>query len=125
MKKLLVLIVLAALAWQLYLKPPASPLLTNINRDGSIMSQPVIEPPSNWLDTLLSLLPGRVSEATTGIEQALEQSFSSKVFRCDGRTDCSQMTSCAEATYFLRSCPGAKMDADNNGVACAKQWCSR
>jgi len=44
-------------------------------------------------------------------------------FRCDGRTHCSQMTSCAEATYFLKNCPGAKMDGNNDGVPCEQQWC--
>jgi hypothetical protein len=125
MKKLLVLIVLAALAWQFYLKPPASPVITNIASDGSLMSQPVIEAPSSWLDKLLALLPSSVSATTASIDQSVEQSLSSKVFRCDGRTYCSQMNSCAEATYFLRNCPGVKMDGDNNGVPCEKQWCSR
>jgi transposase len=32
-------------------------------------------------------------------------------FRCDGRTHCSHMTSCAEATFFLKNCHGVKMDA--------------
>lgn len=45
-------------------------------------------------------------------------------FRCDGRTYCSQMTSCAEATYFLRNCPGVKMDGDHDGVPCEEQWCT-
>ena len=44
-------------------------------------------------------------------------------FRCDGRTRCSQMRSCAEATYFLRNCPGVKMDGDGDGVPCERQWC--
>jgi len=44
-------------------------------------------------------------------------------YKCDGRTYCSQMTSCAEATYFLRNCPGVKMDGNNDGVPCEKQWC--
>jgi hypothetical protein len=44
-------------------------------------------------------------------------------FRCDGRTYCSQMTSCAEATFFLRNCPGVKMDGNYDGVPCEKQWC--
>lgn len=46
-------------------------------------------------------------------------------FRCDGRVHCSQMTSCAEAKYFLRNCPGTKMDGDRNGIPCEQQWCSR
>jgi Excalibur calcium-binding domain len=44
-------------------------------------------------------------------------------FKCDGRTYCSQMTSCAEATYFLQNCPGTKMDGNNDGIPCEKQWC--
>ena len=44
-------------------------------------------------------------------------------FKCDGRIYCSQMASCAEATYFLRNCPGTKMDGDNDGVPCETQWC--
>jgi hypothetical protein len=46
-------------------------------------------------------------------------------FKCDGRKYCSQMTSCAEATYFLSNCAGIKMDGDGNGIPCEKQWCSR
>jgi hypothetical protein len=38
---------------------------------------------------------------------------------------CSQMSSCAEATYFLNSCPGVEMDGDGDGVACESQWCGR
>jgi hypothetical protein len=45
-------------------------------------------------------------------------------FRCDGRTHCSQMSSCAEATYFLKNCPGVKMDGNHDGVPCEQQWCS-
>jgi cold shock CspA family protein len=44
-------------------------------------------------------------------------------FKCDGRTHCSQMTSCAEAKFFLQSCPGTKMDGDNDGIPCERQWC--
>ena len=46
-------------------------------------------------------------------------------YKCDGRTHCSQMTSCAEATYFLKNCPGVKMDGDNDGIPCEEQWCKR
>ena len=47
----------------------------------------------------------------------------SATFRCDGRTRCSQMTSCAEATFFLRNCPGTRMDGNHDGVPCEQQWC--
>lgn len=45
-------------------------------------------------------------------------------YRCDGRTHCSQMTSCEEATFFLRNCPGTKMDGDNDGIPCERQLCN-
>ncbi|WP_025651218.1 MULTISPECIES: excalibur calcium-binding domain-containing protein [Psychrobacter] len=44
-------------------------------------------------------------------------------FSCDGRKHCSQMTSCSEATYFIQHCPNTKMDGNNDGVPCEKQWC--
>lgn len=45
-------------------------------------------------------------------------------FRCDGRTQCSEMTSCEEAKFFLRSCAGAQLDPDNNGIPCEQEWCT-
>lgn len=56
-----------------------------------------------------------------GVAQPLAPVGSS--FKCDGRTLCSQMTSCQEATYFLRNCPDTKMDGNNDGVPCEQQWC--
>jgi len=44
--------------------------------------------------------------------------------RCDGRVHCSQMTSCAEAKFFLKNCPGVQMDGDNDGTPCEQQWCT-
>jgi hypothetical protein len=60
----------------------------------------------------------------TGIAAPTMQPSPSKSFRCDGRTHCSQMTSCAEAKYFLSNCPGVKMDGDRNGIPCERQWCN-
>jgi len=45
-------------------------------------------------------------------------------FKCDGRTHCSQMTSCTEAKFFLKNCPGTQMDGDNDGTPCEHQWCT-
>jgi excalibur calcium-binding domain-containing protein len=44
-------------------------------------------------------------------------------FNCDGRTYCSEMTSCAEASFFLQHCPGVKMDGNHDGIPCEQQWC--
>jgi len=51
------------------------------------------------------------------------ESNSTKQFSCDGRTHCSQMTSCEEATFFLKNCPNTAMDGDHDGIPCEQQWC--
>ena len=45
-------------------------------------------------------------------------------YKCDGRTHCSQMTSCTEAKFFLKNCPGVQMDGNHDGVPCEQQWCT-
>jgi len=55
--------------------------------------------------------------------RAVAEPSSNEQFKCDGRTHCSNMTSCAEATFFLRNCPGVEMDGNNDGVPCERQWC--
>jgi hypothetical protein len=63
------------------------------------------------------------SEAPTASLLKGAPNVAASPFRCDGRIHCSQMTSCAEATYFLQNCPGTKMDGDRDGVPCESQWC--
>ena len=64
-----------------------------------------------------------VAEAPAAV--AVLPSAAAQPYRCDGRVYCSQMHSCAEATYFLKNCPGVKMDGNGDGVPCEKQWCGR
>jgi cold shock CspA family protein len=64
--------------------------------------------------------PVSVSEEPVPVLQPPDASF-----RCDGRQHCSQMTSCAEATFFLRNCPGVQMDGDGDGQPCEEQFCRR
>lgn len=66
-----------------------------------------------------------VAPATAGDAVAPAESRSlAGAFRCDGRTHCSQMTSCEEAKFFLKNCPGTQMDGDNDGIPCEQQWCT-
>jgi cold shock CspA family protein len=58
--------------------------------------------------------------STTDISRSFSEGVS---YTCDGRVYCSEMTSCAEATFFLQNCPGTKMDDDRDGVTCESQWC--
>lgn len=44
-------------------------------------------------------------------------------YTCTGKIYCSEMTSCEEAKFYLRNCPGTKMDGNNDGIPCEKQWC--
>jgi hypothetical protein len=46
-------------------------------------------------------------------------------FHCEGKTRCSQMASCAEATFYLQNCPGTEMDGDGDGIPCESQYCGR
>ncbi len=61
------------------------------------------------------------SELVPSVSTTVETS--GQPFRCDGRTHCSQMTSCVEARYFLKHCPGTQMDGDGDGEPCEQQWC--
>ncbi|MGI2173775.1 excalibur calcium-binding domain-containing protein [Shewanella ulleungensis] len=46
-------------------------------------------------------------------------------FRCEtGKIHCSQMRSCAEATFYINNCPGTKMDGDRDGIPCESQFCN-
>ena len=71
----------------------------------------------------MSGLPTTAGHAAANVDSLFAATQNPPAFKCDGRVYCSQMTSCAEATYFLRNCSGVKMDGDNDGVPCEKQWC--
>lgn len=66
----------------------------------------------------------RATPATPStLEAPIQMESPSSPYSCDGRTMCSQMRSCAEATYFIRNCPNTQMDGDGDGVPCESQWC--
>ena len=45
-------------------------------------------------------------------------------FQCEPKkTYCSQMSSCEEALFHQQKCGGTKMDGDNDGIPCERQWC--
>ena len=43
-------------------------------------------------------------------------------FQCQGKVWCSQMSSYEEAIFYLRNCPGTKMDGDGDGDPCEQQF---
>jgi cold shock CspA family protein len=46
-----------------------------------------------------------------------------QAFQCDHRMHCSEMTSCKEAKFFLKNCPGVLMDGDRDGMPCEQDLC--
>ncbi|HMQ97337.1 MAG TPA: cold shock domain-containing protein [Candidatus Nanoperiomorbaceae bacterium] len=45
-------------------------------------------------------------------------------YQCSGKKYCSEMTSCSEAFFYQENCPETKMDGDNDGIPCERQWCN-
>jgi len=62
-----------------------------------------------------------VNVAPTIAKQTLPK-INKPQFKCDGRQHCSQMTSYEEAKYFIQHCPNTKMDGDNDGIPCERQF---
>ncbi|MDT3282737.1 excalibur calcium-binding domain-containing protein [Shewanella scandinavica] len=53
------------------------------------------------------------------------QATATPSFQCEaGKTHCSHMSSCAEATFYIQHCPNTQMDGDGDGIPCERQWCS-
>ena len=102
MKRIIVVALLAVLAWQGYAR-----------YQRTVAANAPAPAPRSSSQTASTLFQSSTQSAGTG----------SSLFKCDGRTYCSQMTSCAEANYFLKNCPGVKMDGNHDGIPCEKQWC--
>lgn len=120
MKKILIVIVLLTLALvgykMLQPKNATSNATADITTDASTFTAADLD---NIPPTYVDSDPISVTPANPVVNsQPAAPSFS-----CDGRQHCSQMTSCAEATYFIQHCPNTKMDGNNDGVPCEKQWC--
>ena len=122
MKKLIVLVIVAAIGWHFYGNHRQRLSQLHLFSDQAVEHSPQATTPSSrskvYTDIRLPESPSRQA-APPGLNTPI-----SKInYRCDGRTYCSQMTSCEEATWFLKNCPGTKMDGDNDGIPCEKQWC--
>lgn len=116
MKKLIVVLILGFGFWHFYMKQPESPVITNVGQDGAVMSNPVIQQPAPSF-SLERFIPSFFTDDSLPSSKVVFR------YSCDGRLHCSQMTSCEEATFFQRNCPGVMMDGNNDGVPCERQWC--
>ena len=101
MKNIIILVILLALSWKAY------------GRYSHQVSHAEVVPKHAF-----------ASKAEAEEVPAIDlQAAGQSTFACDGRTYCSQMKSCEEATYFLQHCPNVRMDGNNDGIPCEKQWC--
>lgn len=91
------LLVVTALFCMLYLYQTFSP---------NPLPIPVPESVKQWLKPKGSSKPANLSK-----------------YSCQGKQYCSQMSSCAEAKFYLKNCPNVKIDGNRDGVPCEKQWC--
>ena len=112
MQKTIVWLILASLAWYGYTKYQERVVRTEANSGEAASAAP---PHIAAMEEKPRELPASATSSFLGNDQS--------TYKCDGRTHCSQMTSCAEATYFLKNCPDTKMDGNNDGIPCEKQWC--
>lgn len=69
-----------------------------------LWAQPDPMPPQQW----------RKTHATTQPPQR----GAARAYSCGGKRYCAQMTSCAEAKFFLTHCGVKALDSDGNGVPC-------
>lgn len=100
MKNLLLFIIICLGVWQFFLK-----------------NNSVIEI-SKGDDSTVLLKSGAMKTP----EKSMEVVKPISVYKCDGRQHCSQMNSYEEAQYFIRYCPNTKMDGDNDGIPCERQF---
>lgn len=98
--------------------PAATQLSPSTARDRTAA---LVSPSSSRKPSAMLISPSHSPEPTATLNS--RSTSPDSLFHCDGRTRCPQMTSCAEATYFLDHCPGTKMDGDHDGVPCQRQWC--
>jgi len=113
MKRLIISVLIAVLAWQGYEQYKARRAIRQAPETSLDAPLPQAQPAPDQAAAPLPAQPSLQSDASLA-----------SPYKCDDRTYCSQMTSCAEATFFLQSCPGVKMDGNHDGVPCEKQWCN-
>lgn len=123
MKKILIVIVLLVLALVGYrvFQANQTPMQATINDTSNSSTSNSSAPTSLTSKSDTERFDGISDIPMTYVET--DGSNAASRFRCDGRKHCSQMTSCAEATYFIQNCPDTKMDGNRDGVPCEQQWC--
>ena len=99
----------------------APPLMAAIHMGGGAKHQAAPQVPLQARTAPQAVTPP--STLSQGAPPQARPAPAAGAYHCDTRTHCSQMTSCEEATYFLRNCPGTQMDGDGDGIPCERQLC--
>jgi len=68
--------------------------------------------------------PPSASQISNIFKMSHRPEQSTSRYSCKGKIHCSQMSSCAEAKFYIRNCPGTKMDGDRDGIPCEMQLCN-
>lgn len=138
MKAIIILSIVAVLAWYGFKQYHVSQVNTAENSAPYLHSEDTKCTTADGHVLYGQLPPGTKCQKQESIKSALAISpspnsdsagsgkktfFVAEKYHCDGRTHCSQMTSCEEAKYFLRNCSGVEMDGNHDGVPCERQWC--
>lgn len=130
MKNLLLLLIVIVVGYfcyqyfgyQYFGSEESSPAIINtVDNENLVDSTPVADT-TVFTEDELNDIPATYNESVP-IASVQTPVSSTTSFTCDGRQQCSQMTSCAEATYFSNNCPNTRMDGNNDGVPCEQQWC--
>lgn len=62
----------------------------------------------------------RAGRTQTQAPQLSRQTSNSAGFTCSGKRYCREMTSCAEARFYLEQCGLSRLDGDGDGIPCEK-----
>lgn len=120
---LLIVIVVGYFGYQYFGSPEPSPAIINTVDNNNLVDSTTVADTPVFTEDELNDIPATYNESMP--VASVQPPVSSAVnFSCDGRQHCSQMTSCAEATYFSNNCPNTKMDGNHDGVPCEQQWCN-
>lgn len=66
---------------------------------------------------LLAIIMG-MSSLNAAEKQKKEPKQKSERFSCEGKDKCKEMSSCAEAKFYLNECGVGKLDRDKDGIPC-------
>lgn len=75
-------------------------------------------PPWEWRQEQRGQSGGSSAEAGAGRSQATRRQSGADNSQCGGKSTCGQMSSCAEAKFYLNQCGVLRLDRDGDGIPC-------